>query len=191
MLSFEETRKYVISCVLIFTAIIYVIGVNIMDNALQKSIKAESELTYFTDFELNGLDGERMTQDDLKEFKVTVVNGWAPWCGPCTSEMPSLDVLNNKYREKGLQIVGVVADYYGKDDPHYDEQIHSAIKSTGVAYPIFVSDKVFQDKAYITMRNLFPGTWAVDSEGNLIEFVSGARSEADWEAYFDKWLEGR
>ncbi|RVK26189.1 TlpA disulfide reductase family protein, partial [Sinorhizobium meliloti] len=42
--------------------------------------------------------------------KVYVVDFWATWCGPCVSAMPDLMLLQEKYRDSGLEVVGVAAD---------------------------------------------------------------------------------
>lgn len=52
--------------------------------------------------------GRRLTSVDLKG-KPVLVNLWATWCGPCVLEMPMLDALAEKYRDK-LAVVTVAED---------------------------------------------------------------------------------
>ena len=42
--------------------------------------------------------------------KVTVLNIWATWCGPCRHEMPSLQRLADQLGEKYFQVIGVSVD---------------------------------------------------------------------------------
>lgn len=42
--------------------------------------------------------------------KVTIIDFWASWCGPCRIENPNVVKLYNQYRDKGLQIIGVSLD---------------------------------------------------------------------------------
>ena len=56
--------------------------------------------------------------------KLIVLNFWASWCGPCRSEMPSLDALARDYRDRGVVVVGLSAD-----DPHDRKDALAAARS--------------------------------------------------------------
>ena len=45
--------------------------------------------------------------------KVVVLNFWATWCAPCVEEMPSLVQLQQRFKDKGLSVVGVSIDVDG------------------------------------------------------------------------------
>jgi cytochrome c biogenesis protein CcmG/thiol:disulfide interchange protein DsbE len=45
-----------------------------------------------------------------KRGKVVLVTYWATWCAPCKKEMPILDSFYRRYRERGLEIIGISAD---------------------------------------------------------------------------------
>lgn len=42
--------------------------------------------------------------------KVVVVNFWATWCKPCLKEIPDLSKVYEKYKSKGVVILGVMTD---------------------------------------------------------------------------------
>lgn len=42
--------------------------------------------------------------------KVVIVNYWATWCIPCLQELPELDLLQERYGERGLVVLAVSMD---------------------------------------------------------------------------------
>ncbi len=47
---------------------------------------------------------------EISKHKITVVDFWASWCGPCRQEMPNMVKLNEEFADKGLGIVGISLD---------------------------------------------------------------------------------
>jgi thiol-disulfide isomerase/thioredoxin len=66
-------------------------------------------------FEL--LDGSQTKLSD-KKGKVLVVNLWAVWCGPCRQEIPELVAMQEKYKDKNFEVIGLhVIDNDGQQEP--------------------------------------------------------------------------
>ena len=61
------------------------------------------------ELQLESIAGRNLKLSDLKG-KVVLINFWATWCAPCLQEMPSLQKMHEKYREKGLEIIAVSID---------------------------------------------------------------------------------
>ncbi len=62
--------------------------------------------------------------------KTLVVNFWATWCPPCQKEMPVFSRLQQAWRERGVQFIGIAVDSAGNVERFADK--------TPVAYPLLV-----------------------------------------------------
>ncbi|HEX3149099.1 MAG TPA: redoxin family protein [Gemmataceae bacterium] len=62
-----------------------------------------------------GWKGEKVALADLKG-KVVLLEFWGYWCGPCIHSMPVLFELHDKFKDKGLAIIGVHLDIDGEVD---------------------------------------------------------------------------
>ena len=79
------------------------------------------------DFELEALDGSKLRLSGLRGSPV-IVNFWASWCIPCREEAPLLTAADERYREEGLKIVGVLY----QDSP---DAARDFVGRYGQAYP--------------------------------------------------------
>ena len=60
-------------------------------------------------FELTLIDGTKVNSKDLRG-KVVVLNFWATWCGPCITELPTLDGYYRLRKANGLQIYAITTE---------------------------------------------------------------------------------
>jgi thiol-disulfide isomerase/thioredoxin len=63
-------------------------------------------------FSLKAADGTTIELAKLKG-KVVILNFWATWCPPCRAEIPDFKKIQEKYKNKGLIVVGVSLDQKG------------------------------------------------------------------------------
>ena len=65
----------------------------------------------FIDFTLNTKDGEMVSLAEvIAKNKVTMVDFWASWCGPCRHENPVVKAAYEQYHELGFDVLGVSVD---------------------------------------------------------------------------------
>lgn len=93
--------------------------------------------------------------------KVVVVNFWATWCAPCREEIPLLVKLQEKYRDYGLQLVGVAIDQPEKVRPYALEM--------GMNFPILIGslDAIDLTKALGNRAGVLPFTVVVGRDGKI------------------------
>ena len=69
-------------------------------------LEADDQRRQQADFTLADLQGARHTLKDLRG-KVVLVNFWATWCPPCRKELPDLQTLSTRFKDRGLVILAI------------------------------------------------------------------------------------
>ena len=120
------------------------------------------------EFELPDVDGAMVKLSDFKG-KVVLVNFWATWCAPCEIETPWFVEFDKKYRESGLQIVGISLDEDGV------EPVKEFMKKYSIEYKIVMGNEE-------TAQNFggvigLPTSFIVDQEGKFYSMHRGLVSK--------------
>ena len=108
-----------------------------------------------------------VTLHNLRE-KVVVLNFWATWCPPCIQELPSLEQLQNKFKDRGVEVVGVSVDVDGKAYQQF-------LKDHKVDFLTVRDPDQKANSLYGTFK--FPETYIIDRRGILRRKFIGA---VDW-----------
>ena len=136
---------------------------------------------YSPDFSFDTMDRDGNTYDEsvFSGHKITILNFWEPWCGPCVSEMPDFQKLFAAYSGKGLNIIGVYST------PGMEDDVDSVLRTAGVTFTILHYTDVFD--AFQT--GYVPTTILVDGNGQVVgETIIGSQSYERWEAVISEYL---
>ena len=123
---------------------------------------------------------EMQTLSDLKG-KVVFLNFWATWCGPCRIEMPSMESLYNRFKDRGFEMMAVNC-MEGQDD------VLDFMTDNGLTFPVLLDEDGRVSGAYGIQA--IPTTYIIDREGKIIMRLVGS---IDWDtekihAAFDSLL---
>ena len=122
----------------------------------------------FPEFKAKTVTGEDISSDVFKDNKLTVVNVWGSWCGPCVAEIPELQKLYENMKDKGVNVVGLAQDA-GTDM----DAVKDILDKNKVTYQNVVPEGAVTD--FVMSIQAFPSTFLVDSEGNIVEKIQGGR----------------
>lgn len=121
------------------------------------------------DFVLPVLGGETMKLSDLRGQGV-VLNFWGTWCPPCREEMPALDSAHQKFKDKGVQVIGV-------NIGESDVVVSSFMEKYQLSFPMLM-DRNSEISRLYQVGNL-PQTVFIDGEGMINRVVVGGPMPED------------
>ncbi|WZO98072.1 TlpA disulfide reductase family protein [Isosphaeraceae bacterium EP7] len=98
--------------------------------------------------------------------KVVVLDFWATWCGPCIAEMPKMKELYAKYKDQGVEFIGVSLDS-PKDEGGLDK-LKEFVADKQIPWPQYYQGNGWESEFSQKMGiSAIPQIYLVDAEGNL------------------------
>ncbi len=136
------------------------------------------------------LTGGVVDESIFASYELTMINVWATFCGPCLNEMPDLASLYNEYKNKGVQIIGLVIDVVNSDGTLSQSQLETAREITyltGANYLHLLPSSEISNVVYNITS--VPTTFFVDKDGNQVGITYiGSRSKEDWKAIIEQTI---
>jgi cytochrome c biogenesis protein CcmG/thiol:disulfide interchange protein DsbE len=132
------------------------------------------------DFTFKDLRGNEISLSDCRD-KVVFLNFWATWCPPCREEIPGFIEVNEKYKNRGLVIIGISVDRISP------KSVLNFVKKHKITYPVVMSTKkIIKD---YTPGNVIPVTIIIDRRGKIRHKLIGYRDKEILENIFLKLME--
>jgi peroxiredoxin len=101
--------------------------------------------------------GDSVSLDELRGRPV-LLNVWATWCHPCRDEIPELQRLHERYRGRGLELVGVSVDAAGDDDA-----VGAFARRYGMTYAVWRDPDEIVSATFLVVG--VPATFLIDRRG--------------------------
>lgn len=153
------------------------------DSGTGSSAQEEPEVS--ASFTGTDLDGNTVTSDIFSRSRLTMVNVWATYCGPCLDEMPGLGELAAEYDRSEFQIIGIVSDVKQGED---QALVESLVRETGANYlHLLRSDSI--ERGILSGVSAVPTTFFFDQEGRFLGGLVGSGEKAAWEEIIHGLLE--
>jgi len=117
------------------------------------------------DFALKDINGNIVHLKELKR-KVIIIEFWATWCHACKQTASALERLYERYKDRGLQVLGITIDRgFGAKN-----NVIQFVKTNGQQYPILWDDGQ-TSKVYRVIR--IPITYVLDERYIIKEIIVG------------------
>jgi peroxiredoxin len=119
------------------------------------------------DFSLKTVEGKEISLSDLKG-KAVLINLWASWCPPCRYEMPGIQAAYEKYKSRGLVVLGI--NFTVQDNL---QDVKAFIQELNLTFPILLDETGDVSAGLYGMRGL-PTSYFIDPEGVIQRIQVGA-----------------
>lgn len=121
------------------------------------------------DFTLKNLNGESVSLSNYKG-KVVLLDFWATWCGPCRMSTPALVRLNEKFKDRGLTVLGISMD-------ENIDNVKPFVTEEKVQHNILYAEG--SNVAYSYQIEAIPTLYLIDKQGVIRQQYSGYSSQTE------------
>ena len=146
------------------------------------------ETGYIVKFDTKDMKGNPVTSAIFAESKITMINIWGTFCGPCIREMPDLGKLAQENKKRGVQIIGIpidVVDWRGNIVARTKADGDTIIEQTGANYIHLIPTRDMLN-GFLNGVQVVPTTFFVDSTGKVVgKAYMGSTTKEAWQKIID------
>ncbi len=135
-----------------------------LDSGLKKYTAKNNPLA----INLNDINGKKFIKSNYKN-QITIINFWATWCKPCLEEIPSLNRLQAKMKDKPFEIISI-------NYAETPETIKKFMKIVKIDFPILIDEP--GEQAVKWKVYAFPSTFVIAPDG---KFKYGVNAGILWD----------
>ncbi|WP_052356616.1 TlpA family protein disulfide reductase [[Clostridium] dakarense] len=165
-------------------------SIKIVDPAKEKPNKTvekaeEQTLNGTVEFKSKTIQGKNIDSSIFKNNKLTMINIWGTYCGPCIDEMPELQELYKEVKANNVNVIGIVSD---TPDEENELLAKSILDKTGAKFDNVIPDKGLYEWISKNVKGT-PTTIFVDKDGKIVgSALVGSASKDDYKAKIDEVL---
>lgn len=114
-------------------------------------------------FQLLDLNGNTQSLESYRG-KVVLLNFWATWCKPCTTEMPAMQSTYDRLRERGFVVLAI-------NELEDDAKVREHIRQYGHTFPVLMD----RDNKVANQFGVYglPVSFFLDEKGVVREYIKG------------------
>lgn len=144
--------------------------VNESNKSINLAINTEAMKKYgdLKKFKTTTLEGKEFSQENLKNYDLTIVNFWGTYCKPCVQELPELSKIKNSL-PNNVNFIGICADSEGNEELAKEIIAKCKSRMTHLKCNDSINEAIANNIQYLPMTIIF------DKDGNIVgEIISGA-----------------
>jgi peroxiredoxin len=115
------------------------------------------------EFTLTDLSGRSQSLNDYRG-KIVLLNFWATWCKPCTTEMPAMQTMYDRLRDKGFVVLAV-------NELEDDEKVREHIRAYKHTFPVLMD----RENRVANLYGVYglPVSVFIDEAGTVRAYIKG------------------